>query len=89
MIAKKNQLLVPMGIIPVLKAKDLLALLLRLGFKVIGQKGSHIKLRHFSDAARQVALPMHNKDIARGTLFSILKQAGISLADLLKLLGRS
>ncbi|MBI5153184.1 MAG: type II toxin-antitoxin system HicA family toxin [Parcubacteria group bacterium] len=77
-----------MGIIPILKAKDLLLLLLRLGFKVIHQKGSHVKLRHSIDATRQVIIPMHNKDLGRGVLLSILKQAKINFDDFLKLLGR-
>ena len=46
------------------------------------------KLRHISDSTRTVTLPMHNKDLARGTLMSILRQAKITLYGLLRLLGR-
>ncbi len=77
-----------MGIVPILKAKDLLRLLLRLGFKIVAQKGSHLKLRHVNDATRQVALPIHNGDLGRGLLFSVLKQAKVSLEELLTLLGK-
>jgi len=41
-----------------------------------------------ADATRQVALPIHNKDLGRGLLFSVLKQAKVSLEELLSLLGR-
>ena len=77
-----------MGITPILKAKEVLQILLKLGFKIVSQQGSHIKLRHVIDKTRQVVLPKHNKDIKRGTLLSILRQAKISLDEFLKLLGR-
>lgn len=77
-----------MSIVPVLKAREVLQLLIRVGFRVVSQKGSHIKLQHFFDKTRQVILPFHNKDLKRGTLFSILRQAKISLAEFLKLLSK-
>ncbi|MBV9169324.1 MAG: type II toxin-antitoxin system HicA family toxin [Chloroflexi bacterium] len=47
----------------------------RAGFELRGQRGRHRKLRH-SDG-RTVIVPMH-RDLAPGTLRSILKQAGLS-----------
>lgn len=75
-----------MSIIPVLKGRDVLQILLKAGFRIISQKGSHIKLRHFIDKSRQVILPKHNKDLKRGTLISILKQAKLTAEEFLKLL---
>ena len=77
-----------MSIIPILEAKDLLRLLLRLGFRMISQKGSHVKPQHFLDKTRQVILPVHGGDLRRGTLLSILKQAQISVKEFLDLLGK-
>ncbi len=39
-------------------------------------KGSHIQLRH-SQKPGKVTVPAHGGDIAKGTLNSILKQAGL------------
>lgn len=75
-----------MSIIPVLKGREVLQILLKAGFRIISQKGSHIKLRHFFDKSRQVILPKHNKDLKRGTLISILKQAKLTVEEFLKLL---
>ena len=77
-----------MSIIPILKAKDLLRLLLKLGFKIISQKGSYVKLQHFLDKTRQVILPVHSGDLKRGTLLSILKQAKIPIREFLIILGK-
>jgi len=54
----------------------------RLGFEVVSQKGSHLKLRSTgSKKIRTVIVPMH-KQIAQGTLKSILIQAGITKMEL-------
>ena len=47
-------------------------------------KGSHAKLRH--PDGRVVIVPLH-RSLARGTLASILRQAGISVVEFLTLLG--
>jgi predicted RNA binding protein YcfA (HicA-like mRNA interferase family) len=49
----------------------------RLGFSTIRQTGSHVCLAHGN---RRVTVPMHHKLVV-GTLQSILRQAGVSLAD--------
>ena len=77
-----------MSIMPVLKSKDLLKILLKAGFKVIRQSGSHVRLIFPRDSTRQTTVPIHNADIPRSLLSSILKQAKISVRDLLKLLNK-
>ncbi len=69
-------------------AAKLIPLLIRLGFCVIRQAGSHIHLESVTGAVRRVTVPMHNKDLPIVTLKFILRQAGISMKEFLKLLGR-
>lgn len=45
------------------------------GFSQVSHKGSHVKLRN--DAGRTVIVPLH-RELARGTLSSILRQADLS-----------
>lgn len=52
------------------------------GFVQTSTKGSHAKLRH-SDG-RVVIVPLH-RSLARGTLASILRQAGLSAAQFIDL----
>lgn len=69
---------------PSINSKNLLKFLKKRGFYINHQVGSHLVLKHDKDAAKRVTLPMHNKDIKAGTLFSILKQAGIDRKELFK-----
>ena len=57
-------------------AREVLVKLLRGGFSVTRQSGSHKVLRH-SDG-RQTYVAMHPGDIPEGTLRKILKQAGLT-----------
>ena len=71
-----------------IKAAKLIPILIRLGFRVVRQAGSHVHLEHIVNKAKKVTVPMHNKDLAVKTLKSILGQAGISTKDFLKILRR-
>jgi predicted RNA binding protein YcfA (HicA-like mRNA interferase family) len=53
------------------------------GFKKASQKGSHLKLKH--PDGRVVIVPMH-KELATGTQRSILRQAKLTVEQLLELL---
>lgn len=66
--------------LPVLTAKQVVKGLERNGFVFARQKGSHATYRH-SDG-RIAVVPMHSGDLKRGTLRSILRQAGLDVDDL-------
>ena len=61
----------------------MVATLKRLGFEEVRQKGSHLVLRRTSinddgtPAAVICVVPLHRRDLAVGTLASVLRQAGI------------
>ena len=74
-----------MSIIPVLTPARMLAVLLKAGFKVLRQKGSHIRLAH-PITGRATTIAMHAKDISRDLTAKILRQAGISVKEFIKLL---
>ena len=60
---------------------DLLQILKKDGWIIKHQVGSHIQLSH-PDKKGKVTVPHPKKDLAPGTVKSILKQAGISEEDL-------
>jgi len=66
-----------------LSGEDVQRALEKAGFKKVSQKGSHVKLKH--PDGRVVIVPMH-RQLATGTLRSILRQAKLSLAEFLQLL---
>lgn len=61
--------------LPVVSGKETIRALKRVGFAEVSQKGSHVKLRN--DEGRTVIVHLH-RELARGTLASILRQAGLS-----------
>jgi len=67
---------------PVLKPNEIITALNEFGFRVTSQKGSHIKLRKDGSVVKTVIVPNHY-EVARGTLKSILEQAGITLEEFL------
>jgi len=57
----------------------------RSGWQLDRTKGSHHVLRH-PDHQHRVVVPMHGRDLAKGTLNQIIEASGISRDDFLKLL---
>ena len=64
----------------------MIAALQRGGFALHRQAGSHAILRHESDLARRVTVPMHNRDLKTGTLRSIVREAGLTVDEFVALL---
>ena len=70
--------------LPKISGKDLIKLLAKKSFRPVRQRGSHVMLRREEPSVKLVTIPNH-PEIARGTLRAILKQAGLSMDDLLGL----
>ena len=62
---------------PSLTSKDIIRILKQKGFILDRSRGSHQIFLHPVTRKRAV-VPMHNKDLPKGTMYSILKQAGIN-----------
>jgi predicted RNA binding protein YcfA (HicA-like mRNA interferase family) len=59
--------------LPVIKGKDLVDFLKTLGFLVIRQKGSHVRMK--SDDGRYTSVPVHSgEDIPKGLLRKIIRE---------------
>ncbi len=59
--------------LPVIKGRDLINFLETLGFTVIRQKGSHIRLK--SDDGRYTTVPVHSgEDLPKGLLRKIIRE---------------
>ena len=61
--------------------------LAKIGFTVVGRRGSHIRLKRKDSKTLIVIVPDHN-ELARGTLKSVLRQANLSREEFLALLGK-
>jgi predicted RNA binding protein YcfA (HicA-like mRNA interferase family) len=69
--------------LPIVSGRDVVRALTKAGFTEVSQRGSHVKLRN--DAGRTAIVSMH-RELARGTLRSILRQAGLEVEVFIDLL---
>jgi len=68
--------------LPSLSWRKVIKALNKAGFRVVHQKGSHIYL---TDRKHKITVPRHEA-IKKGTLLSIIQQAGMTKEEFLKLL---
>ncbi len=67
-------------------SKQVIQALKRFGFVEHRQKGSHMFMQSKTTPMRVVCVPVHSKDIKKGTLKAILKQAGLDTEKFTELL---
>ena len=73
--------------LPSVRADRLIRALERAGFFVHHVSGSHYVLKHPFYRDRRVVVPYHGgRDVKRGVLRSVLRQAGMTVQELLDLL---
>jgi predicted RNA binding protein YcfA (HicA-like mRNA interferase family) len=72
--------------LPVVRPRQLIRALERAGFFVHHIRGSHHYLRHPDKPGVLVSVPVHNRDLKRGTLRAILREAGLTSDELRGLL---
>jgi predicted RNA binding protein YcfA (HicA-like mRNA interferase family) len=72
--------------LPALRAKDVIAALERASFMKSRISGSHCRMVHSGDPTRKITVPIHAKDLKRGTLRAIIAQSGLTMAEFLALL---
>ncbi|MFZ1077852.1 MAG: type II toxin-antitoxin system HicA family toxin [Nitrosotalea sp.] len=73
--------------LPITSGKDVIKALSKAGFRVIRQKGSHVRLEKVhADKIIKLTVPLH-KELKKGTLSRIIDDAGMSVEDFSRLLG--
>ena len=78
--------------LPVISGDELIKLLTKLGYEIVKQKGSHVRLRKKTEIGEHnITVPKH-KEIAKGTLNDILSKVSlwnnISKEELVKMLSK-
>jgi predicted RNA binding protein YcfA (HicA-like mRNA interferase family) len=71
--------------LPSLTSQRIIKILEKKGFVLDRIKGSH-HIYYNQETKRRAVVPLHKTDLPKGTLFEILKQAGISKEELKDLL---
>jgi len=71
------------GSLPVVSGAQLVSALGKLGWVVVRQRGSHVRLSH-PDRTISLVVPLH-RELKRGTLAGILRDAGTERDELRRL----
>ncbi len=72
--------------LPVLSGREVIKALSKMGFEHVRTKGSHAILNKQTEKGKvTIPVPLH-KELAKGTLKSIMNQAELGLEELLELL---
>ena len=74
--------------LPIVSGKDIVNALSKLGYEVDHQTGSHIILRQAQKPHRRLTVPNH-REVAKGTLRAIIRQAGLTREEFLKILNKN
>ncbi|HVA69433.1 MAG TPA: type II toxin-antitoxin system HicA family toxin [Candidatus Binataceae bacterium] len=76
------------GKLPVISGQEAVRIFERLGYQVVRQRGSHIRLRHPNDPARRpLTIPDH-RTLKPGLLRRLIRDAQIEVDEFEKLLDR-
>ena len=69
--------------LPLSSSKEIIAILKKMGFREVRQKGSHKIFRH--PDGRQTVVPVHSgRDVGRGLLRKIINETELSRDEFLK-----
>ncbi len=73
--------------LPIISSAKAIKALEKIGFKENHQKGSHIVLRKTTFPFARIVVPKR-KELPKGTLRAIIRQAGLNKEEFTKLLGK-
>lgn len=72
--------------IPIISGNKAVSAFSKLGYQVVRQKGSHIRMHHFSDKSKgPITIPCH-RSLGKGLLRSLFRDANITSEEFKKLL---
>jgi predicted RNA binding protein YcfA (HicA-like mRNA interferase family) len=74
-----------MGHVPILRPKEVVRALKKLGFAEQRQSGSHLTLVRAKDKV-MVVVPIHPKAIGKGLMHAIIKKSGVTVEEFINLL---
>jgi len=70
--------------LPVVSGKDTIKKLEKIGYKIVREKSSHVRLKSLDILHKPITVPLH-KTIKPGLLSQIIKDAGLSVDEFIDL----
>ena len=71
--------------LPLISGREAVKAFRKIGYEIDHQTGSHIILRHSEPPHRRLSVPDH-RELARGTLRALIRQAGLTIEEFIELL---
>lgn len=72
--------------LPIVSGSEVIHALQRIGFEIVGQKGSHVRLKKKTSKETRIAIvPLHD-ELTPGTLLSVIRQSGLTKEELIGLI---
>ncbi|OHA26856.1 MAG: hypothetical protein A3C06_02325 [Candidatus Taylorbacteria bacterium RIFCSPHIGHO2_02_FULL_46_13] len=75
-----------MARLPRVSGKKIIVVLIRRGFYIHHQTGSHVNLRHETKVHLRIVVPSHSRELAPKTIKTIIIQAEMTVEQFLELL---
>jgi len=72
--------------LPVMSGQKVIKALSKASFKVVGRRGGHVRLKKKTPIKTHIVIVPIHPEIKRGTLNSILRQAGLTREEFIKLM---
>ena len=72
--------------LPIMKPREVVKVLQRGGFYIHRQTGSHVRLLHRTRTELRITVPIHSRDMPKGTLRRVIKQADLTVEEFAELL---
>ena len=63
--------------LPVLSGREIIKILSKKGFIIVGRKGSHVRMKRITEKEVCITVIPYKKEIPIGTLKSIIRQSGL------------
>jgi len=74
------------GKLPVISGNDVIKALEKAGFKIVGRKDSHVRLKKKTEKEVYIVIVPLHKELKKGTLNSIIRRSGLTREEFLDLL---
>ena len=75
-----------MAKLPIVSGSKVIHALQRIGFEIVGQKGSHVRLKKKTSKETRIAIVPLQDELTPGILLSVIRQSGLTKEELIGLI---
>ena len=69
--------------LPIVSGSEVIHALQKIGFEIVGQKGSHVRFKKKTSKETRIAIVTLHDELTPGTLLSVIRQSGLTKEELI------